>query len=135
MFASVSSVLLSKTGPIGLELIRQLFRSKDKVGPVTRFVTTYPSEASQWVGVAPDAREPLSAQQLAKLLDRSPETLVELARRLGVSEDEVVRIADRALYQAVQMAAPDGMRVSPREAKRLDEDLGSAIRHRSPEAR
>ena len=45
MFASVSSVLLSKTGPMGVELIRELFRPQES-GPVTRFVTTNPREAN-----------------------------------------------------------------------------------------
>ena len=127
MYASVSSLLLSKTGPVAAELFRHFFQANDKLGPVTRFVRTYPMEADQWVGVSPEDRTPLSKAQLAELLSVPAEKLPELARELGVSEDEAVRIADRALFQAVQMAAPDGMRVSQREAMRLDEDLGSAI--------
>jgi hypothetical protein len=133
MYASVSNLLLSNAGPMGIELIRSLYR--EALGPVTRFVTVHDELAQAWVGVAPHVRaEPLTKAQLGALLGASgdtPETKVqkvsELASQLGVSERELMSVADQVLFQAVQMAAPDGMRVSMREAKRLDDDLRNAV--------
>ncbi len=133
MYASVSNLLLSNAGPMGVELVRSLYR--ETLGPVMRFVTVHGDLAHQWVGVAPHVRpQALTKEQLGALLGASEDPpakqvqkVSELATQLGMSERELMSVADQVLFQAVQMAAPDGMRISMREAKRLDDDLRNAV--------
>lgn len=124
MYASLTSVLLSKTGPLGTEFFRHVFQKRR--GFVKPFVEKYPKLAAAWVGVPPEKRQQaLSDDQVLSLLGQTE--LDELTVDLGLSREELVRMTDRALYQAVQMSSPDGLRVSSSEVARIDRDLLDAI--------
>ena len=93
---------MSKTGPLGTEFFRHVFSKRS--GFVKPFVEKYPSLAAAWVGVPPEKRsQSLTAQEVIDVLGETK--LDQLTEHLGLSKEELVRMTDRALYQAVQMSS------------------------------
>lgn len=130
MQASAVDLLLSRSGYAGADMLRKLAagadagdaESGDGGSLLSKFVQKYPEVARAWVGAPSSDVGGLDAARLDELIQ--PNTSVEqLAKELRGSRLDIVRILNNALFQAVQLSAPDGERVSEQALRHLDADL------------
>jgi hypothetical protein len=133
MFATSVNLLLSRAGYAGAELLRILSAptadgSISGKSLLSRFVHLYRSTAEHWVGATSSTDGGLNKSQLDQLIEPFSYKVETLAIELSRTDEEIVRILNNALFQAVQLSIPDGERVSERAMKRLDEELASVSR-------
>lgn len=124
MQVSAESILLTKVGTTGLQVLRAVLesggvadRSRPDEGLVRRFLRLYPDLAQGWLLGWAEDREPLGEQRFAAVAGVSAR---DLADATGLPPEQVMLLVEKVLHQGVQMAAPGGIRANERDAIRVD---------------
>ncbi len=127
MFTSTANLLLASAGVRGADILRKLLRSADS-SLMLRFVKAETGLAEEWIKTAPQNYSSLKFLSASDLNSIYGENRIELlATQLNMDQNEIVRLMNSILYAGTRLVAPDGERISDRAAKRLDEELKSAI--------
>lgn len=128
MFASTVNLLLANSGSRGVDLVRALSRFTRTSNLMSRFIESRRDVARKWIKARPHDVASLTLLSETDLdAIYGTEVVKTLSKQLGIEPNEVVRLLNGTLYTGARLVAPDGEDVSDRAAKRLDEDLKSAI--------